>query len=128
MLFLSPGPQPHDIRVDTINTGTSETGGEERGDAKSANRRIATGQDVKVVFFASVRESIGEDHEILHIPAEVEIVDNFMDWMRSRGPAYEAALSKKLGIRVAVDHVHATSVTSVRGADEIAIFPMMTGG
>jgi molybdopterin synthase sulfur carrier subunit len=55
-------------------------------------------------------------------------VSQFIEWLRQRGPAYDAGLAPELRIRAAVDRVHANPTTPIAGAAEIAIFPMMTGG
>jgi molybdopterin synthase sulfur carrier subunit len=81
-----------------------------------------------VLYFASVREGVGKGQEIVDLPGEVATVGDFLAWLRARGPEYEAALGEALAIRTAVDRVHADAETSVRGAREIAVFPMMTGG
>lgn len=52
----------------------------------------------------------------------------FVEWLRTRGPAYAAALAPELSIRAAVDRIHGNPETSIAGAAEIALFPMMTGG
>ena len=83
---------------------------------------------VSLVYFASVRETIGVSGETVDLPSSVSTVGELIDWLRGRGVGYEAALSDALGVRSAVDRVHATPETSVKGAREIAIFPMMTGG
>lgn len=83
---------------------------------------------VTIHYFASVREGIGLGKEELNLPAEIGTVGEFIEWMRARGPAYEAALAEDLAVRAAVDRNHATAETSVRQAREIALFPMMTGG
>lgn len=82
----------------------------------------------KVLYFASVREGVGKGEEIVDLPDEVTTVSDFLAWLRGRGPEYAAALDAALAIRTAVDRVHATEQTPVRGAKEIAVFPMMTGG
>ena len=83
---------------------------------------------VEVVYFASVRETIGTGKETLFVPSGITTMRDFVAWLRARGPEYEIALDEGLGIRAAIDHVHATSDTPIQGAREIAIFPMMTGG
>ena len=83
---------------------------------------------VTVRYFASVREGLGMGQEMIDLPDTIATVGEFLDWMRSRGSAYDAALSKELRVRAAVDRLHANPEASVRNAKEIAIFPMMTGG
>ena len=83
---------------------------------------------VDVVYFASVREAIGTGKETHNVPSHLVTLRDFLDWLRAQGPEYETALNDDLGIRAAIDHVHATPDAPIEGAREIAIFPMMTGG
>ncbi len=83
---------------------------------------------VAVLYFASVRESIGMSQEEIDLPADVRTVYEFLAWMRSRGETYEQALAVDRRVRVAVDRRHATADKPIGGAREIALFPMMTGG
>lgn len=87
-----------------------------------------TTRALTVRYFASVREGIGVGSEIVELPEEVATVSDFLDWMRARGPTYDAALADSSSIRAAVDRLHATPDTEMQGAGEVAIFPMMTGG
>jgi molybdopterin synthase sulfur carrier subunit len=86
------------------------------------------GRAVTVLYFASVREGIGLGKETVSPPASVTTLGQFVDWLRKRGPAHDAALAPELSVRAAVDRIHANPATSIAGAEEIAIFPMMTGG
>ena len=54
--------------------------------------------------------------------------DELIDWLKTRGPGYELALSEPRAVRVAVDKVHAVGDVPLAGAREVAIFPPMTGG
>lgn len=83
---------------------------------------------MKLVYFAWVRERIGLAEESVELPAEVTTVRDLLNWLRSRGPGYEAALHHPEIIRVAINHEHVDHRESIAGAREIALFPPMTGG
>ena len=83
---------------------------------------------ITVRYFASVREGIGMGEETVSLPDDVDTIEAFVGWLRSRGPLYDAALAPDLRIRAAIDQVHAAPETPIKGAREIALFPMMTGG
>jgi molybdopterin synthase sulfur carrier subunit len=83
---------------------------------------------VKLVYFAWVRERIGRTEEEIALPAAVATAGDLLDWLKARGPEYEHALAEPAAIRVAVDRVHAGRETPLAGADEVALFPPMTGG
>lgn len=91
----------------------------------------ATDLDARTVtlrYFASVREGLGTGTENIALPPDLATVGDLLAWLRARDEVHAAALSESLRIRVAVDHVHADPETPIRGASEIALFPMMTGG
>lgn len=82
----------------------------------------------RLVYFAWVRERIGLSEEEVDLPASVRTVRDLLDWLKTRGEAYEAALEFPDAIRVAIDQEHAKRDESVIGAREIGLFPPMTGG
>ena len=51
---------------------------------------------MRLRYFAWVRERIGRPEEDLDLPGEVGTVAGLIDWLRSRGPEYEAALADDL--------------------------------
>lgn len=81
-----------------------------------------------LVYFAWVRERIGIDEEHIALPAHVRDVAGLIAWLRTRGPGYAQALLKPDAIRVAVNQEHAKPEDPVRDADEVALFPPVTGG
>lgn len=83
---------------------------------------------MKLVYFAWVRERIGRNEEEIALPAGVATVGDLVDWLATRGPEYENALSEPSVIRVAVDKVHANRDALLGAAREVALFPPMTGG
>jgi len=83
---------------------------------------------VKLVYFAWVRERIGMESEEVTPPAAVTTTHQLIDWLKTRGPGYELAFAEPRAIRVAVDKVHAPGDAPIEGAQEVAIFPPMTGG
>jgi len=83
---------------------------------------------MKLVYFAWVRERIGLTEEEVALPGSVATVADLVEWLKTRGPEYEHALAEPSAIRVAVDRVHQGRNASITGAQEIALFPPMTGG
>ncbi|MGV8840887.1 MAG: molybdopterin converting factor subunit 1 [Bauldia sp.] len=82
---------------------------------------------VTLCYFASVRELVGRPSETVELPAGTATVADLLSWLRSRGEEYEAALGQG-DVKVAVDHVHASTDVAIAGVREIAFFPRMTGG
>jgi molybdopterin synthase sulfur carrier subunit len=81
-----------------------------------------------LLYFAWVRERIGQDAETLDLPAGVTTVAGLLDWLATRSPGHTAALADRSAIRVAIDEDFAGLEASIAGAREIAIFPPVTGG
>ncbi len=86
------------------------------------------GGDIHLLYFAWVRERIGQAEEYCALPRSVESVGELVDWLRGRGPGYAAALAAEGRVRAAVNQVFARAETSVAPGDEVAFFPPVTGG
>jgi sulfur-carrier protein len=83
---------------------------------------------ITLVYFAWVRERIGKGRETVMLPSTVTTIAQLIDWLKSRGPEYEAAFAKPDVIRAAIDQTHVKAQASLSGAREIAFFPPVTGG
>jgi molybdopterin synthase sulfur carrier subunit len=84
--------------------------------------------NVKVLYFAWVRERIGKPEEDIEPPAGVATVGDLVAWLAQRGEQYAYAFENPKVIRAAIDRSHVTPDTAISGAREIAFFPPMTGG
>lgn len=82
----------------------------------------------RLVYFSWVRERIGKAEEVVEVPETVRTVAGLLLWLKERGENYAAALQHPNVIRVAIDHEHVDHAARIAGADEIALFPPMTGG
>ena len=83
---------------------------------------------LKMLYFAWLRSKLGLAAEEVAPPPEVRDVAGLMNWMRGRGPRYEAALADPALIRVAVNQTYARPHHPVADGDEVALFPPVTGG
>jgi molybdopterin synthase sulfur carrier subunit len=84
--------------------------------------------NVKLVYFAWVRERIGKGEEIVEPPAGVATVGDLINWLAGRGDEYAYAFENPKVIRAAINHAHVKPSTPLRDATEVAFFPPMTGG
>lgn len=84
--------------------------------------------ELKLSYFAWVRERIGKSDETLALPAQVRTIADLIAWLSSRGEEYAYAFDKPTVIRAAIDKKHVKQDTAIEGAREIAFFPPMTGG
>lgn len=83
---------------------------------------------MKVLYFAWVRAKIGIAEESVSLPAGVESVGQFMQWLKGRGPGFAEALKDTKFIRVAVNQEFAGADVRLTDSDEVALFPPVTGG
>jgi sulfur-carrier protein len=84
--------------------------------------------NVKVLYFAWVRERIGRSEEEIEPPEEVRTVRELIAWLSRRGEEYAHAFVNPGVIRAAIDRAHVKSDAAIAGAREVAFFPPMTGG
>jgi len=84
--------------------------------------------NVKLRYFAWVRERIGKPEEDIAIPASVTTVGQLMTWLSARGEEYAHAFDNPKVIRAAIDRTHVNAQAPIGSASEIAFFPPMTGG
>jgi sulfur-carrier protein len=83
---------------------------------------------LKLVYFAWVRERVGKAEETVAPPSSVATVAQLMQWLGGRGEEYAHAFENPKVIRAAIDKSHARPDAAIAGAREIAFFPPMTGG
>ena len=83
---------------------------------------------MRVLYFAKVREIIGLTEENINLPANVQTVEDFLDYLISKENKYDLALSNKEGIHIACDEDHVDKDFVLKNTKEIAIFPPVTGG
>ncbi|MBP7660128.1 MAG: MoaD/ThiS family protein, partial [Burkholderiaceae bacterium] len=62
---------------------------------------------VTVLFFASLRESLGTGREQISLPEGVTTAGQLRAFLRARGPAWDGALGTARALRVAVNQVMA---------------------
>lgn len=84
--------------------------------------------ELKLVYFAWVRERVGVADEQVDVPSAVVTVEDLARWLSSRDEGYASAFENPKLVRAAIDHVHAKPHDPIAGSREIAFFPPMTGG
>jgi molybdopterin synthase sulfur carrier subunit len=88
----------------------------------------AMGREVRIVYFAWVRERIGRAEETIALPASVVTIADLIGWLAARGPGYAEAFARPSIIRAAIDRTHTHAGAGIAEASEIAFFPPVTGG
>lgn len=83
---------------------------------------------IRILYFASLRETLGRDTEALELPADARRVGDLLDTLRARGGVWSSALAEDATIMAAVNQTMAHLDTPVSDGDEVAFFPPVTGG
>ncbi len=83
---------------------------------------------MKILYFAWLRTKIGVAEEEVTPPEAIATVAELVDWLKARGPGHAEALADLSVVRIAVNQEFAGPNDPVGPADEIALFPPMTGG
>ncbi|WP_394663033.1 molybdopterin converting factor subunit 1 [uncultured Sphingomonas sp.] len=81
-----------------------------------------------ILYFAWVRERIGQAEESVTLPSDVTTVAQLVRWLAARGGGYIEAMAEPERLRAAVDQNFVGLEASIVGAREVAIFPPVTGG
>ena len=82
--------------------------------------------NVKVRYFASVREAVGQGSESLQTRSET--LGALRAELIARGEPYASALAHGRAVRMALDQVMSDEQALLREGSEIAFFPPVTGG
>lgn len=89
---------------------------------------IVRPKQVKLLYFAWVREKIGRGSEEITLPDDVATVADLVAWLKTRGPEFSEAFARPNVVRAALDKAHAKPDAPIAEAREIAFFPPVTGG
>ena len=83
---------------------------------------------VTLLYFASLRESLGCSREQLALPSGNPTVSMLIEALRNREGRWTEAFAPGKTWRVAVNQQMADLATPVKAGDEVAFFPPVTGG
>ncbi len=83
---------------------------------------------LNVLYFASLRETLGVSREELEFPVEVATVAQARDWLRQRGGVWASTLDNGKNVRAALNQRMAGAETALVEGGELAFFPPVTGG
>ena len=81
---------------------------------------------VKVKYFASIREALGQGGETVETSAQSVAV--LRDELIGRGGPHAQSLARGKAVRVALDQVMSDEAAPLREGCEVAFFPPVTGG
>lgn len=80
---------------------------------------------VRLLYFAAIRELVGESEETLEVPDGVDDVAGLARHLERAHPELSGRLQ---GVRFAVNEVFAEARTRVQEGDAVAVIPPVTGG
>ena len=83
---------------------------------------------VTILYFASLRETLGCAREQLAVAAGTATVSSLVELLRNREGRWPEAFAPGKSWRVAVNQQMADLATPVKPGDEVAFFPPVTGG
>ena len=82
--------------------------------------------DLKILYFASVREAMGRSGESLQ--SDAATLGQLRDALIARGAPYDVALARGKSVRMALDQVMRDEASPLAHGSEVAFFPPVTGG
>ncbi|KFB74336.1 MAG: Sulfur carrier protein MoaD [Candidatus Accumulibacter phosphatis] len=82
---------------------------------------------LKILYFASLRETLGQGSEQLDLPPGVTDVASLRCFLAARGDQWQA-LATVRNLRCAVNQEMVRFDSPIRAGDEVAFFPPVTGG
>ena len=82
--------------------------------------------NIKIKYFASIREAIGQGGESLQTRSET--LGALRDELIARGEPYASALGRGKSVRMALDQDMSDEAAALREGGEVAFFPPVTGG
>jgi molybdopterin synthase sulfur carrier subunit len=83
--------------------------------------------NVKVLFFAGLRESLGVASDTVRLLPGTSTVGALRDLIAARGAPW-SALAETKNLRVAVNQQMVDFDAPIKAGDEVAFFPPVTGG
>jgi molybdopterin synthase sulfur carrier subunit len=83
---------------------------------------------VIVRYFASVKEQLGKDSELVELPEGVSTVAGVRAHLCGRGGAWAETLAESRRVTAAVNQDMVKPTAAVKAGDEVAFFPPVTGG
>ena len=82
--------------------------------------------NVRVKYFASIREAVGQGSEAVQTRSET--LGALRDELIARGEPYASALARGRSVRIALDQEMSEESAALRDGCEVAFFPPVTGG
>jgi len=92
------------------------------------NRQTGIDMQLRILYFARLREAIGLAQETVCVPAAVTNLGQLRAWLIARGDPWSEAFGRVQPVRIALDQVVGQDDTALHAGAEVAFFPPVTGG
>jgi sulfur-carrier protein len=83
---------------------------------------------LKILYFASLREALGLEEETVDVPVNVSTAGELRAWLGQRNERYTKALAVNRSLRMAINKRLAQPESILTAGAEVAFFPPVTGG
>lgn len=83
---------------------------------------------MRIRYFAWLKHRVGCAEETIEPPAGVDTLAKLKTFLAERHPGFAEALASPGVVRCAVDQEHVPGDAPLRGGEEVAFFPPVTGG
>ena len=84
--------------------------------------------NIKVLYFARLKEAVNYSTEDIDLPADVSTVTALKNYLSLRGETWADLFSGKQVVRAAINHALVDDLAAIHAGDEVAFFPPVTGG
>ena len=84
--------------------------------------------NIKVLYFARIKEAVNYSTEEIDLPADVLTVTALKNFLSQRGETWADLFNGKQVIRAAINHALVDDLAAINSGDEVAFFPPVTGG
>ena len=85
-------------------------------------------QMINVLYFASLKEALGQSSEEINLDASITDVKGLRDWICQRGEPWQSTLGQQQRLLASVNQELARPDAKISDGDEVAFFPPVTGG
>ncbi len=85
-------------------------------------------KNIKILYFARLRETLGLDQENIILPENVTDTRQLQKYLSNKGDVWENEFSQKKAVRIAVNQEVVMATQILQDGDEVAFFPPVTGG
>jgi sulfur-carrier protein len=84
--------------------------------------------NIKVLYFARIKEAVNYSTEEITLPEGVSTVTALKNYLAKRGETWANLFNGKQIVRAAINHNLVDDLAAINAGDEVAFFPPVTGG